>query len=252
MTVFHAGAAHRFFFAPAPRVRRANRRHYPLQILERHRALAQDHGHAARAVHHRGFKTDSRWTAFENAINPSAQLIAHRRPCRGARASGPVGRGSGDRCLARTQECCRNRMRGKSYPDCIKSGADHSRHIRMPRHDQRQRSRKKMMHQPSGGYRYPFCHAADLIKGSHMHNQRIVGRTALGLEYFFDGAGIQGIGTQTVYCFRGKCRQPAAAQDGSSHGWRAGQARLHGARFTIHAENPSRKRMKPGRCAAGK
>jgi hypothetical protein len=122
----------------------------------------------------------------------------------------------------------------------------------MPRQHQGQRTGKKAFEQrfsPAGNA------PGDLIKqvqAANVHNQRIIGGSAFRPKNTPDRDRGHSMRAQPVDGLGRERHHLPLQQAGRRDGWRAGQPRLHEARFTIQAEKPSRKRIKPGKCSSGK
>ena len=97
-----------------------------------------------------------------------------------------------------------------THPHGIEPRGYLARHRGMPRHDHRQRSRKKMLNQPERRDRYATRYQGELVWRSDVNNKRIVGGAAFRAENFPDRTSIQRIRTQTIHGFGWKCRDAAA------------------------------------------
>ncbi|MPN13907.1 hypothetical protein SDC9_161233 [bioreactor metagenome] len=76
-----------------------------------------------------------------------------------------------------------------------------------------QRSGPKPLRQGVSGVRDLLAVPREPVRGGDMEDQRVILRTAFGLENTGDGHGVQSVGPQAVNRLRRNGQQPAPAQD---------------------------------------
>ena len=175
----------------------------------------QQNGLSAGAVDDGGFDAHVAVATVQNQ-QIGAQFRLHVRGAGGAHTAKAVGAGCRDTQHAqwqtRLQQSLGHRMRGATQTDRVLTTRRSRGHTALARQDQGEWAGPKSGHQglcKVGPLRRKMRH---LLLAGHMHDERVVGRAALGHKDFRDRRVVRGIGRQAVNGLGGQADQLAVAQ----------------------------------------
>ncbi len=190
-------------------------------IVARDGAGAQQHGHAARAVHDGRFNAHLAGTAIQHQ-----QLITKFRSnvcCGGgAHTAKLVGAGGGYapdgrvQLLAGLEHGMRHGVRWAAQAHAVLTARRCLGSMRQAWQDQGEGAGPERVDQLLGKDRHFLGIAGDGVSVGHMHDQRMVGRAPLGGKDLRHGCVVVAVGSQAIDRFGGQAQQLALLQGHSS------------------------------------
>src|SRR5436190_2671059 len=173
----------------------------------------QEHGLCARKIDNGGLDADVARSAFQHAIDVAAQILAHVRRRGRRHPAEAIRRGRGDAAAELRQQLMRHRMSRHAHADVVLAAGDEVLRQRRAPEDQGERTGPELARELARRVRYIACPGESARRAVEVHDDRVLGRTALhGIELRYGGrTGC--VGAQAVNRFGGKCDQPAAPKN---------------------------------------
>jgi hypothetical protein len=137
-------------------------------------------------------------TTVHDQPDSAGEPAAHVASARGAHTPEPVGRRSGKPSAEALEDALDDRMGGNAQRHGVQAAGDRVENRRVPIEDHRERTGPERFGQPGRLLRDASCPVGEVCSAAQVHDQGMVGRTALGCEHARNGLGVRRVGGKAV------------------------------------------------------
>ena len=184
-----------------------------LQRLQRHPAGSEQAGWVAGQIHNGGLHAHLTGAAVHHGVDLALHVLHHVRCGGAAGTAGGIGAGRGHRNACLPDDGQRYLMVRAADTHGVQSRCGGVRHDGLPLQDHGQRTGPEFPGQRIRQRRHVLTVPGQPLGSRNMDDERVVLRTALGLEDLVNSLCVQCISTQTVDRFRGNSHQSPLPQD---------------------------------------